>query len=347
MAARPDGEKRWTVQTAASVAAKVAVAVGVVLVFLQFFGVVDGFDDDDSDPSVSEQSHRLPGEHLYLDDERVDAYLGQLRGGLAPSERQSVSVTRSRNAQLDLQQVVQVGASVEEQRVVERTVSSRAADRFYLLEAELASRFGKSEHVGFRFRRVRANAQGCREIAGGRVIKSGQIIRITGAHLQVPTYALALAKVAHASQFMAPQQAERVTPEALSALAERSQASLGRFVDSFGPDPRLPLRLAIRRGDRMICTVFLPARYSKLVDAPSLLTGQVTVVGKVVRTLSGEGKEYFDVETAARYGRAVLGADQAVQEVLALGGEAAREVVNASARVSSPALVVLPLAIYK
>ena len=320
-------------------------AVAAFLFFLDFFGIVEGFGDDEEPAGpATPASHRLPGEHLYLDDERVDAYLGQLRGGLAPSERQQVSVTRSRNAELALQQVVQVGASVEEQQVVERTVSSRAADRFYLLEAELMSRFRESEHVGHRFRRVRANAQGCRQVRRGTVIKPGQIIRITGAHLRVPTYALALAKVAHAAQFLASHQPEDgVSPEALSQLAEERQRSLQRFVKGFGTEPLVPFRVLVGRS----CQVFVPARYSKLVDAPSLLTGQVTVVGKVVRTISGEREPYFDVETAARYGRAVQDADRSVQEVLRLDGGDARELVNESARVAAPALVVVPLAIYK
>jgi hypothetical protein len=319
-------------------------AIVIFLFFLDFFGIFEGFGEEDEPESlVTPAGHRLPGEHLYLDDERVDAYLGQLRGGLAASERQQVSVSRSRNAELALQQVVQVGASIEEQQLVERTVSSRAADRFYLLEAELMSRFGQSENVGFRFRRVRSNTEGCRQIKRDVVIKPGQIIRITGAHLRVPTYALALAKVAHAAQFLASHQGDRVSPEALSKLAEERQGSLQGFVKDFGTDPRLPFRIEVGSD----CTIFLPARYSKLVDAPSLLTGHVTVVGKVVRTIARERKPYFDVETAARYGRAVQDADPAVQRVLGLDGADAREFVNESARVGSPALVVLPLGIYK
>jgi hypothetical protein len=319
-------------------------AIAVFLFLLDFLGIFEGFGEDDEPESlVTPAGHRLPGEHLYLDDERVDAYLGQLRGGLAASERQQVSVSRSRNAELALQQVVQVGASIEEQQLVERTVSSRAADRFYLLEAELMSRFGQSENVGFRFRRVRSNAEGCRQIKRDVVIKPGQIIRITGAHLRVPTYALALAKVAHAAQFLASHQGDRVSPEALSVLAEERQGSLQRFVKDFGTDPRLPFRIEVGSD----CTIFLPARYSKLVDAPSLLTGHVTVVGKVVRTLAGQDKTYFDVETAARYGAAVQDADPAVQRVLGFAGADSREIVNESARVGAPALVVLPLAVYK
>jgi hypothetical protein len=57
-------------------------ATGVVL--LELAGVIDVLDEDQGAPL---QAQRLPAEFLYLDDERVDAYLGQLRGGLAPSER--------------------------------------------------------------------------------------------------------------------------------------------------------------------------------------------------------------------------------------------------------------------
>jgi hypothetical protein len=316
-------------------------AIVVFLFFLDFFGIFEGFGDDDEPVALGQPTgHRPPGEHLYLDDERVDAYLSQLRGGFAATEQQSVSVKRTRNTELALQQGVQVGASVEEEQAVQRTVESRAADRFYLLEAELLSRFGQSEHAAFRFRRVRARAHGCRQIKRG-VIKPGQIIRITGAHLRVPTYALALAKVAHAAQFRASHQGENVNLEALSELAGSRPKSLQDFVEGFGTDPRLPFRLEMGS-----CTVFLPARYSKLVDAPSLLTGQVTVVGKVVRTLTGTSKTYFDVETAARYGRAVQDAARRVQDVLLLSG-AEIDVVNESARVAAPAIVVVPLAIYK
>jgi hypothetical protein len=53
------------------------------------------------------------------------------------------------------------------------------------------------------------------------------------------------------------------------------------------------------------------------------------------------------VETASRYGRAVQDADPAVQQVLGFAGADSREIVNESARVGAPALVVLPLGVYK
>ena len=71
-------------------------------------------------------------------------------------------------------------------------------------------------------------------------------------------------------------------------------------------------------------------------------------MGKIVRLVLGRGENYyFDVETAARYGRAVREANPAVMRALALAGPQADAVVDASARVQSPALVVLPIAIYK
>lgn len=348
MAERPgdDGlaQTLRTGQTVLSVVVKAAVLFASAVVLLQLLGVIDAFDVDDSaDP---QRAQRLPAEFLYLDDERVDAYLGQLRGGLAPSERQSLSVTETRNAELGLEQVVQVGGSIQQQRVVERRIFSRAADRYYVLEAELAVRFADAEKVGLRFRDLVATPHGCGQIAKSAEVRPGQIVRILGAHLRVPTYTLALAKVAHASQYVAPGQPDGgVSPEALSRLAERRQSGLRSFVESFGPDPRLPFRLEIAHSGRR-CTIFLPVRYSKLAEAPSLLTGRVTVVGKIVRILLDGRNEYFDVETAARYGRAVLGAGPRVKKVLALPSNAA-DVVNASARVTAPALVVLPLAIYK
>jgi hypothetical protein len=42
----------------------------------------------------------------------------------------------------------------------------------------------------------------------------------------------------------------------------------------------------------------LPARYFKVFDAPSMLTGPITIVGKVVRRLTRMERTYFHVDTA-------------------------------------------------
>ena len=321
---------------------RAAVLVVTLIVALDLLGVLDVFGDNEIDPSSAE---RLPGEFLYLDDERVDAYLGQLRGGLSETEQRSISLTESRDAQLGVEQVVQVGGNVERKEVIERTVSSRAADRFYILETELAAQFGEAGNAIPRFKRLEAKSHGCEEITRLETIKEGQILRITGAQLLVPTYALALARVAHADQFLDETQAP-LPSERLSRLAGENQPGLKRFVESLGPDPRVPFRLEIK-GTAGACHVFMPARYTKLIDAPSLLTGPMTVVGKIVRRLTKIERTYFDVDTAVRYERALTASPPAVRRALGLNEATMLDVVNGSAEVKYPGLVLLPLAMYK
>ena len=321
--------------------ARAAVLVVTVIVALDILGVLDVFGDDQLEPK---SASRLPGEYLYLDDERVDAYLGQLQGGLAPTTQRVLSLTERREAQLGVEKVVQIGGNVERSEVLEQTVSPRAADRFFELESELEARFGDADDVGERFLSILAPGNACTEIRQLKNIKEGQILRILGANLRVPTYTLALAKIAHADQFRAPDQ-EVVPRRRLAKLARESQPGLKRFVESLGPDPQLPFRLEIQaRGG---CEVFMPARYSKVIDAPSMLTGPVTIVGKVVRRLTQREATYFDVDTAVRYQRALKRSDPEVRKTLGLGEVGIREVVNSSATVRYPGLVLMPLAIYK
>jgi hypothetical protein len=317
-----------------------AVLVVTLVVALDIIGVLDVFGDEELEPR---SSSKLPGEYLYLDEERVDAYLGQLQGGLSATERQSVSRTEDRNATVGVDPV-QIGASVQRKEVTERTVSSQAADRFFELESELESRFADANSPYVRFMQMEAAKNACAEIKRLVNIKEGQILRITGANLRVPTYALALAKVAHADQFLHPQQ-DPVPSERLTRLALESQPGLKRFVDRLGADPLLPFRLKIRR--RPHCEVFMPARYLAVNDAPSLLTGPVTIVGKVVRRLTKKEKTYFDVDTAVRYERALEDSGRGVKRTLGLHELGVREVVNNSATIRYPGLVLLPLAIYK
>jgi hypothetical protein len=317
-----------------------AVLVVTLVVALDIIGVLDVFGDEELEPS---SSAKLPGEYLYLDEERVDAYLGQLRGGLSSTEQQSVSSTESRDATVGVNPV-QLGASVERQEVTERTVSPQAADRFFELESELESRFAHADDVDVRFMEMEAAEDACVEIKRLVNIKEGQILRITGANLRVPTYALALAKVAHADQFLALHQ-ERVPSDRLVRLALKSQSGLKRFVDRLGADPPLPFRLKIKRKPH--CQVFMPARYLAVNDAPSLLTGPVTIVGKVVRRLTRKEKMYFDVDTAVRYERALEQSGPRVMRTLGLDEVGIKEVVKNSATITFPGLVLLPLAIYK
>jgi hypothetical protein len=189
---------------------------------------------------------------------------------------------------------------------------------------------------------IEARSTACPEIEGLERIKEGQILRILGANLRVPTYALALAKVAHADQFHTDYQ-KKVLPRRLAQFAREGQRGLKRFVKSLGPDPQLPFWIQPRKG----CEVFMPARYSKVNDAPSMLTGPVTIVGKVVRRLTRSERKYFDVDTAVRWVRALKESPPGVRRTLGLNRGGIRQMVNSTATVEYPGLVLLPLAIYK
>jgi hypothetical protein len=321
-----------------------AVALVWLIVVLDLFGVLDIFGDEQIEPS---SASRLPAEFLYLDDERVDAYLGQLRGGLSPTEQRSIRLTERHQAEAGLDQVVQLGGSTEREELINRSVETNAADRFFLLESELGARFTEVDDVRLRFKSILAPGDACSEIRRLEEIKEGQILRILGANLRVPTYALALAKVAHADQFRHPDQDE-VSPQQLARLAREGQRGLRQLVESLRADPRLPLWLQIHpKQPKKGCQVFMPAQYSKVIDAPSMLTGPVTIVGKVVRRLTNEEETYFDVDTAVRWDRALRRSAPRVRRVLGLDEVGIRTVVNYSATVEFPGLVLLPLAIYK
>jgi hypothetical protein len=309
-----------------------------LIVALDLVGVLDVFGDEQIEPS---SSSRLPEEFLYLDDERVDAYLGQLRGGLSPTEQRSLRLTKKIDARLGVEPVVQVGGTAEKTESIERTVFLRAADRFFQLESELEARYTHVD-VGLEFKEIEARSNACPEIKKLLRIKEGQILRILGANLRVPAYALALAKVAHADQFHTDYQ-KKVSNKTFARLAQEGQRGLKRYVKSLGDDPQLPFWIKPKGR----CEVFMPARYSKVNDAPSMLTGPVTIVGKVVRRLTKGEQTYFDVDTAVRWERALRESTPGVRRTLGLNRRWLRQMVNSTATVHYPGLVVLPLAIYK
>ena len=310
-----------------------------LIVALDLVGVLNVFGDEQIEPS---SGSRVPREFLYLDDERVDAYLGQLRGGLSPTEQRSLSLTKKIDARLGVEPVVQVGGTAEKTESIERTVFLRAADRFFQLESELEARYTHMDEVGLEFMQIETRSTACPEIKNLERIKEGQILRILGANLRVPAYALALAKVAHADQFHTDYQ-KKVSNKRFARLAREGQRGLKRYVKSLGDDPQLPFWIKPKGR----CEVFMPARYSKVIDAPSMLTGPVTIVGKVVRRLTQKEKTYFDVDTAVRWDRALRESAPGVRRTLGLNRRGLQQMVNATATVHYPGLVLLPLAIYK
>lgn len=350
--ARFDTIHRVTALAVGALSVVVAVVVAVV-VLLDLFGISNPLGDESS-LKAERTANRLPAEYLYLDDERVDAYLGQLEGGLAPSEARSSTSAREDRATAGTAEIAQVGRTVRQEETVSREVSLKAADRYYRLESIFRQHFGTATNTGkdVAFHQMTANGKGCDGLARLGKLPEGEIVRILGAALEVPTYALALAKVAHAPQYAAPVQRYsdfRVSRAGLAKLARHYQRGLARYVQGFGDDPRLLLRMTIAASGegQPPCTVLMPVRYSKLADAPSLLSGAVTVVGKVVRHLSPRRSKYFDVEADVTYGNAVRTAGGPIKQTLGLEGKLGKNAVASSATARYPGLVVLPIAMYK
>ncbi len=294
---------------------------------------------------------RLPEEYLYLDDERVRAYLGQLREGLSEIQQRTLTTGSEQEVTLGKPEVVQVGDKRTRSRTITETVAPTASERFYQLEGELERHFADAEHENT-FLAQEAGAASCADITDGDPLEEGQVVRISGARLQAPTFVLPLARLAHATQWRSKQQRDKsvdVKREELAELARRHAGALDRYVASFDKDPRVPLRLTFAAGKDATadCQVLVPIRYLALSDAPSLLTGQVTIVGKVVRRPASAKEYYYDVESAVTYGKVVDAADPAVREALGLYGGLGANAVGEASKVRYPGLVLLPIAIYK
>jgi len=342
--------------------ATAVVALSTVVVLLDWFGIADTLGEE----AERNRTQRLPGEFLYLDQERSDAFLGQLQNGLAPTETRTAKIARKREAKIGGSETAQLGGSVEESEEAVSTISPKAADRAYVLHGRLAEDFKREagvlsqEAVGGqegKYAELDTDQSFDQVLDEMSALNEGDFVRIDNARLRLPTYTLALGKLAHAELFRSPGQRKRrlrVSRRDLSTFAIRRQKALEAYVTSFGEDPRLPFRLDVSRpkADSKPATpdqlsVFLPGRYSSLVDAPSLLTGRVTILGKVIRKVDGKEPTYYDAETAVTYERAVKGARRGVRRILAVPKGTGREVVQASATASPPALVVVPVVIYK
>jgi hypothetical protein len=86
--------------------------------------------------------------------------------------------------------------------------------------------------------------------------------------------------------------------------------------------------------------LLFPVRLSTLSSEPTLLSGPVTIVGKLVRSVRPDD-EYVDQPSLAEFEVATRAVDNAYGEE-ALSGELASD-----ATVLAPGAVILPIAIYK
>lgn len=326
---------------------RVLLAVGggalVLLVLAVLLGLPGG------DPFGDDGEPLVPAEYIYLDNHRVDAYLGQLDNGSADEERRSATLSRRAEAKAHGGQVLEVGGSLQEDQFVERVVTRTAADRVFELRKRLRDDYGR--------RALDLASPGDRDELAK--LRAGAFVELENARLQVPTYALPLPKLAYARRAYAPEQAP-VKRLALTNLLARHADAVNRYLRGLGSDPRIPavVRTAAPPATQLPgaaekFTIFVPLRYSKLSDAPGLMAGRVTIFGKVISRVDvlkrsaerGGGRfSYFDVETELTFGRALRRAPRGVRDALEITRP--MDTIRQTALAPAPGLVVVPLAVF-
>jgi hypothetical protein len=310
-----------------------------------------------------------PAEYLYLDQQRVLAYLGQIEGGLTAQEKRTSSETKSVTAGVKGGLLADIGGSASTSASVEQVVSPTATDRFFSLLIKLRSgreRVGGRNSPWLKTLNLRVGHKNSTDAIRRALaaVQIGDFVRLNHAHLFLPSYAALAPKVRYAVR--SATSASSATPPRVTPSSLAQQRSTDAYLRGLGPNPTLPFvahTLDASGADRHAGTFFVPAAYQGLLDNERLLAGDLTVVGKVIyEDMRPRPKEpcpsqdrpalppctYFDRETLATFAPALEKAPKPVLERLDLASPTrARGAVQRSVTFGTPVVVVLPVAIYQ
>ena len=373
--------RKWRWATGALTAAVVGLAL---LLILNAAG--------SSAPTVADlpPADAPPLEYVDLDARQVATYVGQLEDGLATTEQRTEQLTHSVNASIAGGPLAQIGGSEQSQVGTQATVTPTAADLFYafmrLLRAggeahcsRLPADAGKCDPRGCNGRsRTRwlgeLDAQWSEQAITDQVscIGVGNFVRIAHVQMFLPPYAQALPRAQSAQAvYGAMPASRRAFTSAIQSTTVR--AGLARYAKLVGEDPRLPFLAAPYGSPDRIgsgVTFFIPVDYSGLSTEPSLLTGSVTVVGKIIYYAPG-GSSYIDYPTIEQFGGPLLKESKGFLDAIGVcssvppAGALARpapsdapssrctspqrilDAVKASVTFRPPLVVVLPVAVYQ
>jgi hypothetical protein len=311
-----------------------------------------------------------PAEYLYLDSDRVLAYLGQIENGLPASAKRTLSERTSANAAVKGGLIAEISGSTERQTSIEETVTPAATDRFFSLLIKLRS--GRSENrKGEQAKwlhdesavldpRTEAN-QAVRRLAS---IHEGDFVRLTDAHLFLPRFAALAPRARYAAELSGEGFSSGSLELGLGSAADVADG-VDRYLEGLGADPVLPFVIPTRIAGsdaRSPITFFAPARYSGLLDNARLLSGNLTVVGKVTyvdrrsqddpacaaQTADEDSPcTYVDRQAAATYAPALESAPRVVRRLVGIRGDRVATEVSTAMRLTSPLVVLLPVAIYQ
>jgi hypothetical protein len=262
-----------------------------------------------------------PLEYAYLDSGRVAAYLGQAENGLASTEQRAEQVTRSVNASLAAGASAQLGASEQAQESATATVAPKAADRFYtflrLLRTEeeasygdpgTCNRGGRTHWLG----EINDEASPDEIMKQVECVGIGNFVRIINVQLFLPPFAQALPRAQGVNAFYGALPAPRTAFTSPTQSVQISRA-LDAYANLVGTSVRMPFVGAPYGVSKKVgrnVALFLPAEYQGLGSEPSLFSGSVTVVGKIVYSARA-GEPYIDYPTISTFGHALLNAEPA------------------------------------
>jgi hypothetical protein len=312
------GRWRW--------AAGVLTAVVVVLALVVILNAASS-----SGPAIADlpPADAPPLEYVDLDAHKVATYVGQLEDGLATTEQRTAQLTHSINASISGGPLAQIGGSEQSQVGTQATVTPTAADLFYAfmrllraggeahctpLPADVPGGGGKCDPRGCNGRsRTRwlgeVDAQWSEEAVTEQLscIGVGNFVRIAHVQMFLPPYAQALRRAQSAQAVYGELPAPRMA--FTSPIQSTSvRAGLGSYASLVGSDPRLPFVAAPYGSRDQIgsgVTFFVPVDYRGLTTEPSLLSGSVTVVGKIIYYAPG-GASYIDYPTIEQFGGPLL-----------------------------------------
>lgn len=312
-----------------------------------------------------------PPDYAYLDNPRVALYLGQLEGGLATSEQLTQQLTRSGNAGVSAGGL-SLGGSVGSTATAERIVTPTATARFYQL-LDLLGKDGYLHSVDM----AQSPQQLGRDFAG---VPEGSFVQLRNCTVSLPSYVQYLQAV-HSPGFnwsdplgvsgstTNPATAPIWASEEAKALAGRihvlTGASSGTYpvgmvrriddavhalVKTVGPDPRVPMatcdgnaHVAKPRGVDLL----FPMQLSNFTPEPGLISGPVTVVGKLVLAIRKKGADYVDNESLTTFTKGLMRLDSAERNSTGDGSLSYLDELYADAVVLPPGAVVIPIAIYR
>jgi hypothetical protein len=266
-----------------------------------------------------------PFEFVYLDSSRVNSYLGQLENGLSQQQQRTAQDTQNVNESLSAGTVAQFANSASKQEGTQETVTVTSADRFYLFlrllrqgtlpkcvsgAGEDASRWHWMVGASFDPTQARTvmSAVDCAGV--------GTFIRLSNMQLFLPPFAQVLPSAQSVSTVYGNTPWRRFP--FTSPTQSTKPSDIHNYVKTVGKNPRMPFLGApfgsgwpIGAGADNV-TFFLPMAYRGLTFEPSLLSGPVNVVGKIVafadppRKGKGKRKSYIDYPTISEFGQALL-----------------------------------------